>query len=132
MQAAVSSCRLLSAPPSAGCVAPVSSAAQYGIIQYLQPGIITGLQSARAVSLRTLALLITCHMFGFGPTLIFKGGDGEGGRKQSAQPASVIKDKIRASGAENALCESSSRAVQKEGFLNLDVARAHEQHASIS
>lgn len=130
MQAAVSSCRLLSAPSSAGCVAPVSSAAQYGIIQYLQPGIITGLQSARAVSPRTLALLITCHMFGFGPTLIFKGGGG--GRKQSVQPAGVIKDKIQASGAENALCESSSRAVQKEGFLNLDVARAHEQHGSIS
>lgn len=134
VQAAVSSCRLLSAPSSAGCVAPVSSAPQYGIIQYLQPGIITGLQSARAVSLRMLALLITCHMFGFGPTLVFKGrrrrGAGDG-RKQSAQPRCVIKDKIQASGAENALCAKAA-AVQKEGFHNLDAAGAHEQPGSIS
>lgn len=75
MHAAVSSCRLLSAPSSAGCVALVSSAAQYGIIQYLQRGIITRLQSTRTVSPRTLALLITCHMFGFGLTLIFKTGE---------------------------------------------------------
>lgn len=73
-QAVVSSCRLLSALSSAGCVTPVSSAAQYGIIQYLQPGIITGLHSAHTVSLRTLAVLITCRMFGFRLTLIFKGG----------------------------------------------------------
>lgn len=48
------------------------SVAQYGIIQYLQHRIIRGLQSAITVSPRTRAYLITCHMFGFSQTLIFR------------------------------------------------------------
>lgn len=74
VQAQASACHFLSALFSTGCVSPVSSVAQYGIIQYLQPGIIRGLHSAITVSLRTLALLITCHTFEFSPTLIFRGG----------------------------------------------------------
>lgn len=66
-------CHLLSALFNTGCVITVSFAAQNGIIQYLQPKIIRGLQSATTVSLRTLALLITCQMFGFILTWIFRG-----------------------------------------------------------
>lgn len=126
MRAAVSSCRLLSAPPSAGCVAPVSSAAQYGIMQYLQPGIITRLRSTRAASPRTLALLITCHMFGFGLTLIFKTGE------ETICSASERLERRNRGLRCGKRTVGKQQLCRKRVFHNLDGAGAGEQHGSRS
>lgn len=69
LQTEASVCQRLSAVFSSGCVNSLWSVAQYESVQYLQPGIITGLQSAITVSPRTWEILITCHVFGCWRTL---------------------------------------------------------------